>query len=204
MNIPLTYLQYIMDGYHVSHDPAKPFTKEPTTGRSLNILDVPKSAGTAGPAKANRHLAEIPTGRGLSPSRIVAPKPSKPYASRRVREADYSQAPVDELTAQFERAELYDGARVSPALSSAAGSDISSRASSGSPSSLSSLSDRSNSSCRCDRWGITRKGDKVRLDCGGSRCGYPSDDSSSCCSSSEDEAPRRQVRARPPVNVRRR
>src|SRR5690349_10951329 len=32
---------YIVDGYHVSHDPAKEFVTEPTTGRKLNILDVP-------------------------------------------------------------------------------------------------------------------------------------------------------------------
>ena len=192
--------QYIMDGYHVSHDPAKPFTKEPTTGRQLNILDVPKSGATAAPATtaSKRQSAEIPTGRGLSPSRIAHPKPSKPYASRKVREAD-----LDELSSQLERAELHEKLAASPALSSAAGSDVSSR--SGSASSFSDLSDRSSNSCRCNRYGITRKGDKVLLDCGGSRCGY-SDDSSSCCSESEDEAPRaRQVRARAaPVASRRR
>src|SRR6266536_611027 len=32
---------YIIDGYHVSHDPAQSSTTEPTTGRVLNILDVP-------------------------------------------------------------------------------------------------------------------------------------------------------------------
>ena len=32
---------YIIDGYHVSHDPGQSSTTEPTTGRILNILDVP-------------------------------------------------------------------------------------------------------------------------------------------------------------------
>ena len=32
---------YIIDGYHVSHDPAKDHTTEPTTGRKLNIIDIP-------------------------------------------------------------------------------------------------------------------------------------------------------------------
>ena len=180
-----------MDGYHVSHDPAKPFTKEPTTGRQLNILDVPKAAA------AKRQSAEIPTGRGISPSRIACPKPSKPYASRKVREAD-----LDELSSQLERAELHEQLAASPALSSAAGSDVSSRTGS----SFSELSDAS--ACRCNRYGITRKGDKVRLDCGGSRCGADSDDSSCCSESeseSEDEAPRaRQVRRAAPVAARRR
>jgi hypothetical protein len=41
------------------------------------------------------------------------------------------------------------------------------------------------SSCSCERYGITRGGDRVKLDCGGSRCGYS--DEESCCSSSDDE-----------------
>lgn len=183
---------YIMDGYHVSHDPAKPFTKEPTTGRSLNILDVPASGSSSSAAKRQPN-SDVPIGRGLSPSRIVSPKPSKPYASRKVREADYSQAPVmDELVDKFEQASIYSSYSASPP--SSVGSSLSSRSGGSSPSSLSSLSDRSASSCRCNRYGITRKGDKVLLDCGGSRCGY-SDDSSSGCSSeaSDSEEERKPV-----------
>jgi hypothetical protein len=191
---------YIMDGYHVSHDPAKPSTVEPTTGRKLNILDAPKAKAGAAP--------EVPQGRGLSPSRIVHPKPSKPYASRAVREADYSMSPVDDLTGQLEQASLYHYSASPP---SSVGSSLSSRSSGGSsPASLSSLSDSSGSSrCSCERYGITRSGSKVLIDCGGRRCGY-SDDSSSGCSSgdssseidssseSEDEAPRRPVKQAAP------
>lgn len=177
-----------MDGYHVSHDPAQPSTKEPTTGRSLNILDVPKSSSRPDSSPVQRHSyrqsMEIPKGRSLSPSKIVHPMPSKPYASRRVREADYSTSPgLDDLTAQLEQASLYNRlGKVSPA--SSVSSNLSSRSSGGS--SFSSLSDPSSSSgfCRCNRYGVTRKGDRVKLDCGGSRCGY-SDDSSSDCSSSD-------------------
>jgi len=169
---------YIMDGYHVSHDPAKPSTVEPTTKRKLNILDVPKSKAA--------DTVEVPTGRGLSPSRIVHPKPSKPYASRAVREADYSHSPaIDELAGQLEQASLYGAYSASPP--SSVGSSLSSRSSGGSsPASLSSLSDTSSGSrCSCKRYGITRGGKKVLIDCGGSRCGY-SDDSSSGCSSESD------------------
>lgn len=92
---------YIVDGYHVSHDPAKEFTTEPTTGRKLNILDVPGGKSSSGgqaasrhtePASQNtsRHSREVPTGRALSPGKIQHPKPSKPYESRHLREADYS------------------------------------------------------------------------------------------------------------------
>jgi len=183
---------YIMDGYHVSHDPAQPFTKEPTTGRSLNILDVPKAAATAAPVskRANRQSAEIVKGRALSPSRIAHPKPTKAYASRKVREADYSVAPeVDDITAQLEQASLYSFS-ASPA--SSVGSDVS-RSSGGST--FSDVSD----SCTCNRYGITRKGDRVKLDCGGEKCGYGND--SEC--SSDDESDDEPIRARPAA-VRRR
>lgn len=201
-----------MDGYHVSHDPAQPSTKEPTTGRSLNILDVPKQSARPDPGvvKRNPHRQsmEIPKGRSLSPSKIVHPRPSKPYASRRVREADYSTSPgLDDLTAQLQQASLYNRlGKVSPA--SSVGSDLSSRSSGGS--SFSSLSDPSSSSghCRCNRYGVTRKGDRVKLDCGGSRCGY-SDDSGSDCSSSamsesESEEELRYTRPRQRAAIRRR
>ena len=185
-----------MDGYHVSHDPAQASTTEPTTGRSLNILDVPhssRSSVAAPPLSISKRgsvarQSEIPKGRSLSPSKIAHPKPSKPYASRRVREADYSTSPeVDDITAHLEKASLYQPS-YSPA--SSVGSNSSRSSGFSSPSSLSSLSDPASSGsgeCKCNRYGITRRGDRVKLDCGGSRCGY-SDESSSGCSSSEDES----------------
>ena len=199
-----------MDGYHVSHDPAQPCTKEPTTGRSLNILDVPKSAAvevSAAPKRDSvRQSMEIPKGRSLSPSKIVHPRPSKPYESRRVREADYSVSPgpMEHLTAKLEQASLYKLGKVSPA--SSVGSDLSSRNSGGSsPSSLSSFS--SVGSCRC--WGVTRSGSRVKIDCGGSRCSYSdggssSSDCSSSDSSSESEPEVREIRPRPRGQIRRR
>src|SRR5271156_6387979 len=74
---------YIVDGYHVSHDPAKEFVTEPTTGRKLNVLDVPgeSTGATTKPSvsittsnvrystmsvTSSRHSREIPQGRGLS------------------------------------------------------------------------------------------------------------------------------------------
>lgn len=181
-----------MDGYHVSHDPAQPFTKEPTTGRSLNILDIPKSpaapldvASASKRSAPNRQSIDIPKGRALSPSKIISPKPSKPYASRKVREADYSSSPgLEELSAHLEHVSLYGKlGNISPASSLV--SDVSSSGGS-SLSSLSYPSSVSSRSCRCDRYGVTRKGDRVKLDCGGGRCGY-SDSSSDCSSSGADE-----------------
>ena len=177
---------YVLDGYSVSHDPAKPYTKEPTTGRNLNILDVP----TASASTKDLPALSIPSGRAISPSRIACPKPSKPYASRKVREADYSRSPVDaeDITSRLEAASLYSAGSASPSGSVSSGFS-SGRSSSGpdSPASLSSLSDSSSASCRCNRYGITRSGKKVLLDCGGRRCGYSDDSSSACEDSSESE-----------------
>jgi len=186
---------YIIDGYHVSHDPGADFTVEPTTGRKLNILDIPRGAAAAS-RPSQRHPADVPVGRALSPSRIQHPKPSKPYASRQLREADFS-APVtvEELAARFADADLSDDdSELScPSISS-------SRSTNSSPSSVSSVSD-SSSNCSCQRYGITRKGDRVKIDCGGSICG--NEDSDSCCSDSDREYVRPTASRRHGVVVRR-
>ena len=219
---------YIIDGYHVSHDPSQSSTTEPTTGRILNILDVPheeshhKSSSKSHSSKhssdkrSSKHSSrdkhsssssrrasrrdslsltvDIPKGRPLSVSEIQSPKPVTPHATKYILQADYSAPTVEELTSRFsvttiDENYVYDTSSNSPP--SSVGSSLSSRSDSDSPSSASSLSDYStpgsagSPGCRCERYGITRGGDRVKLDCGGSRCGY-SDDSSSCCSS-EDE-----------------
>ncbi|PYI16708.1 GTP-binding protein EsdC [Aspergillus fijiensis CBS 313.89] len=186
---------YIMDGYHVSHDPAVEYTVEPTTGRKLNILDVPggkSSSSSSAPSKSHRRTSaasEVVKGRALSPSKIQHPKPSKPYASRQIRETDFVGGPptMDDLTRRFAGSRLSDEYSLSNSPPSSAGSSLSSRSSgSTSPSSLSSMSDPPTPICRCERYGITRKGDRVKLDCGGSRCGYVTESSEASCSESED------------------
>jgi len=215
---------YIIDGYHVSHDPAQSSTTEPTTGRVLNILDVPneksssKSSKTSSSSKhssdkrsSTKHSSrdkhsstsrresrrdslslsvDIPKGRPLSISQIQSPKPVTPHATKYILEADYGAPTVEELTSRFSTTTIdeygYDLAASPP---SSVGSSLSSRSDSDSPSSASSISDYSSpstGSCTCERYGITRGGDRVKLDCGGSRCGY-SDDSSSCCSSDNED-----------------
>lgn len=211
---------YIVDGYHVSHDPAKEYTTEKTTGRKLNILDVPggkTSSSSDKPSRptvqtrdlpsatSKRHSRDVPQGRALSPSKIMHPKPSKPYASRHLREADYETSPVDELEDRFAATRISD--RHAPSKYPSSPSELSDDSSSSgtafsrsSPSSLSSMSDQS---CRCERYGVTRSGQRVKLDCGGKRCGYSG--SSSECSSSDDEEEEkeRQYRARKEAERRR-
>jgi hypothetical protein len=195
---------YIIDGYHVSHNPSEASTVEPTTGRALNILDVPKASksSSSSSSKSSRHSSssskdksskrsssDIPKGRPLSVSQIKAPKPVNPKATKNILEADYD---YDNLAEHFAAANLdeydedaiYDFQADSPVSSN--GSDLSYRSDSSSPnSSLSGYSTPGSdcSSCTCERYGITRKGERVRIDCRGVRCGY--DDS--CSSSSDDE-----------------
>jgi len=218
---------YIIDGYHVSHDPGQSSTTEPTTGRILNILDVPaekthksasshskssssskdKHSSRSSHSSRDKHTSsssrrasrrdsnltvDIPKGRPLSVSEIKSPKPMTPHATKYFLQADYSAPTVEELTSRFSTTTIdenyvYDMSNSPP---SSVGSSLSSRSDSDSPSSSSSISDYSE--CRCERYGITRGGDRVKLDCGGSRCGY-SDDSSSC-SSSDDEYERQSSR----------
>lgn len=199
---------YIVDGHHVSHDPAKEYTVEKTTGRKLNILDVPggKSGGdgktrpvvqTSSLGSSNRHSRDIPQGRAISPSKIIHPKPSKPYESRHLREADYDRSPIDDMEERFAATRLSDRDRHGKYSSSPSDlSDDSSSSgpmfSSSSPSSMSSSSDRS---CRCERYGVTRSGQRVKLDCGGKRCGYGSESSEECSSESSDSEDERRYRA---------
>jgi hypothetical protein len=220
---------YIIDGYHVSHDPGQSSTTEPTTGRILNILDVPqdRSSGKSSKTSSSRHsekdkrssttskhssrdkysssssrrdsrreshslMVDIPKGRPLSVSQIQSPKPQSPHATKYILETDYGAPTVEELTSRFSSAGIDDyGYDLAGSPPSSVGSSLSSRSDSSSPSSASSLSDysspRSSScGCTCERYGITRGGDRVKLDCGGSRCGY-GDDSSCCSSGSEEE-----------------
>jgi hypothetical protein len=197
---------YIMDGYHCTHDPAKQSVLEPTTQRKLNILDVPagssKTSSRDNAKRSSRRMSkDIPHGRGVSPSKIKSPKPYNPAQTKNIVAQGYNQATVDELTARFGYANINEEDSDSD---SDADSDVpsltSSRSSnSSSPSSASDVS----SCCTCERYGITRSGNRVKLDCGGARCGYAySDASSSCASDSEEEYKKTKATRRHGVVIR--
>ena len=193
---------YIIDGYHVSHDPARESVTEPTTGRKLNTLDIPKAnkADDAPSSKASRHSRRIssstvPKGRALSPSQIQSPKPTKPHETRSIAQEKFMHPTVEMLAAKFAAQQISESEESSSEeedSDSDASSEVpslSSRSSnSSSPSSVSSTS----SCCTCERYGITRGGSRVKLDCGGSRCGYS--DGSECSSESDDDHRERTTR----------
>ncbi|KAG7413854.1 hypothetical protein DER46DRAFT_341567 [Fusarium sp. MPI-SDFR-AT-0072] len=232
---------YIIDGYHVAHNPSVTSTIEPTTGRELNVLDVPtdshkssshrssssksssKSSSSKSSSKSSSHKSsssskssshsskdkesrssrssrhssklsvDIPKGRPLSISQIQAPKPMSPHATKHILDASYyDNEELEELADRFGSANIEDEfiTDFSTSPISSSGSSLSYRSDSSSPnSSLSGYSTPGSdvSSCTCERYGITRKGERVKLDCGGSRCGYDDDSDSICSSGSEDE-----------------
>jgi hypothetical protein len=144
---------------------------------------------------------DIPKGRPLSVSKIQSPKPVAPHATKYILEADYSAPSVEELTRRFGSTSVNDYGydydyELPSSPASSVGSTISSSSGMSSPSSASSISDYSSpagSDCTCERYGITRRGDRIKLDCGGSRCGYSEDDSS-CCSDEDAEYQARSSR----------
>ncbi|KAL7912584.1 hypothetical protein GGI35DRAFT_440647 [Trichoderma velutinum] len=195
---------YIIDGYHIAHNPSVESTTEPTTGRELNILDVSEDGSksshksssksssrhsSSSKDKSSRHRAsltvDVPKGRPLSVSQIKAPIPMSPHATKHILQSDYED--LEELTARLGiEDDVITDFSTSPVSSN--GSSLSYRSDSSSPSSsLSGYSTPSSdcSSCTCERYGITRKGERVKIDCGGSRCGYQ--DSSDCASDVSDE-----------------
>jgi hypothetical protein len=201
---------YIVDSYHITHNPSVASTTEPTTGRELNILDVAndgssKSRSSKSSSKhssshrehrSSRHRSslsvDIPKGRPLSTSQIKAPKPMSPHATRHILDAEYcDDETIEELTARFGStgiADYYNGSESSLSYRS----DNSSPSSSSSSVSGYSTPSSDYSSCSCERYGITRKGERVKIDCGGARCGY--DDDSDCSSDGEYEASRSSSR----------
>jgi len=192
---------YIVDGYHVSHDPAREFTVEPTTGRKLNILDIPgktpaapaaRTSAASSKRQSRRISSEIPKGRALSPSKIQAPTPVKPGQVRNIVAGNYEPATIEALTSRFSLATMEDSEDDSD-YDSDDSSDVPSLTSRSSNSSSPSSVSSSSSCCTCERYGITRAGDRVKLDCGGARCSF-SDDSDECSSEDEEAYETRQTR----------
>lgn len=180
--------------------------------------DYRSSTASRRPRHDEYHYDTMAHGRSLSPSNIQSPYPQKPYATRDIVANNYARSnrsayvPVDALTQRLAAVSVSSRAGRSPDRSD--GSDIdsdvpslgsySSRSGGSSPGAVfssggSSPSSRSSDSgggryCTCERYGITRRGDRVKLDCRGARCGSNfSSDGSPCSSDSEDDpAPRRK------------
>lgn len=197
---------YIIDGYHVSHDPARESVTEPTTGRKLNVLDIPTAKKPEGTKESSRDSSkrhsrrfstQVPKGRSLPSSEIKSPIPMKPHETQHVRQEKFGNAAVEALSARLAATSMDDSDDSESDSDSDVPSLTSSRSSNNSsPSSVSSTS----SCCTCERYGITRVGNRVKLDCGGSRCGYSDD--SECSSDSEAEAYKVHATRRQAVHVR--
>jgi hypothetical protein len=131
----------------------------------------------------------VPKGRPLDKSQIQSPKPTKPQETRSIRTEQFVHPTLEQLTKKFAQQQIQSDDESSEEESdSDAESDVpslSSRSSRSSASSTPSSVSSTSSCCTCERYGITRAGARVKLDCGGSRCGYS--DGSECSSESEDD-----------------
>lgn len=228
---------YVLDGYHAVHDPAREFVTERTTGRQLNILNVPSKSSlsqesydsapsstySSSSSRSGHNTASLPRGRPLSPSAIVHPRPSKPHEFQHLTVPSQSRdlaieslsrrlavAPIDSSDeSEFASDSDFPSDRPSSDTSSNdsdSESDLHTPNSSRgiSPPTLMNMSSGSESgrssasSCRCQTFGITRSGQRIRLDCGGKKCGYI-DDSSLCSGgSSSDDGREYKVELRKP------
>ncbi|GAB7356065.1 hypothetical protein MBLNU459_g6682t1 [Dothideomycetes sp. NU459] len=193
---------YVIDGHHVSHDPARESIVEPTSGRKLNIIDIPPAKGQAKPVSTSKissshkrySSVDVPKGRSLSPSQIKSPKPTKPHETRAIAHEKFNPRAVEQLTHRLQNQQLEESDEDSSSEEDSDGSsDVPSLTSRSSNTSTPSSVSSTGSCCTCERYGITRAGNRVKLDCGGSRCGY-SDASSECSSESENDHRRRTTR----------
>lgn len=218
---------YIIDGYKITYDPYKENVVEKTTGRNLNILNVPaaepkrpaplnlksesrvRTAQAPMPKTPATAKLQIAIGTCLTPTKIQHPRPQKPYASQSLREADYETSPIEDLGDRFSSVHLNDNRNYlsSPSdLSDLSDGTVFSSASDNASSCTSSGSEEE-ASCRCNRYGVTRDGRRVMLDCGGKRCGYAESDSSSSCddsSCSEEESTQAQQELQRAAELRKR
>ena len=113
------WFYYMMDGHKVSHDPTKEAVVEPTTGRTLNILDVPKgksssssgrhhSSSSSKRSSTRRHSREVPRGRGVPDGAIACPKPQRPGATQHLIDQGYNPSNMDQLSWHLANASLQE------------------------------------------------------------------------------------------------
>lgn len=140
---------------------------------------------------------DIPKGRPLSISKIKSPRPITPHAAKFILEADYGSSSIQEITSRFSASTIdnyqLNHSKSPSSMSSSSGSSFSDQFDSDSPistSSNSSFGDYNSSSpgsyCKCEHYGVTRRGERVKLDCSNDKCGYLHDFNSS--RSCKDEA----------------
>jgi hypothetical protein len=115
---------YVIDGYHVSHDPAKPSVVEPKTGRTLNTLNLlPSKSSSHSNSSAKSHdsskkvsssskkssssssrKSTVAQGRPVSRTDIRAPVPVKPTKS--ALSTEHGSAMVEHLVKQLDNTTL--------------------------------------------------------------------------------------------------
>lgn len=190
-------IQFLVDNYKYDIDPDVDFITERTSKRKMNILDIPIKHSH----RQHFDRDGIATGRPLSPERIVAPRPSKPVqayshftTSNKSREIAIETLSRRLAYAKMDSSDESEFASDSDVPSDRPSSHTSSsddepdrersRFSSNSSDSESSRglspitptdddSDRGSPPvCYCHKYGITRSGQKLKIDCNGKDCHF--------------------------------
>lgn len=208
---------YIIDGSHVSHDPAREAMVEPTTGRTLNILNIPAGRGGGRGHSSSKKSHHGAKGRSLSPSQIAHPYPNRPYETQMFRGDKFNSREMEALSRRYAAPRLTDSDTSDSDNSRRYSSGYNSRSSyNSSPSSVSSMGSpitpvgsspifgqagygaygqgsplglgiTNSGMCTCERYALMRDGRRFRVDCGGKVCGNSGSECSSDYSDSSSD-----------------
>jgi hypothetical protein len=168
-----------MPGAEEPNKPPASSSSHKSSSSSSSSSKKHSSSSSSRASKAVSLTVEIPRGRPLSVSEIKSPKPMSPNQTKTI--LTFPDGEMDDLAALLARSDLSEEdeyrhyvahehalpAPISP-VSDDEVSTFSSSSSSGYSTPGSELSD----SCSCERFGLTRSGQRVRIDCGGAVCGY--------------------------------
>jgi hypothetical protein len=169
-----------------SHSSSKSSSKHSSSSSKSSSSKSSSSKHSSSKSKSSRDLElEIPRGRPVSMSKIKCPSPISPSATKNILTYD-AELQVDDLAVRLSEADFYNEGNLTDIDDESLSSSSSSDGRSYSPGSYSGYSTPASdvSICSCERYGITRSGQRVRLDCRGTVCGY---DSQSCSDSESDE-----------------
>ncbi|CAI7675777.1 unnamed protein product [Penicillium manginii] len=183
---PLSVLQpghrygyyYIMDGYQISHD-------EAPINRKLEFFDIPSDLLKPDPYNLSQRSGKFAIPPCVSSTEIKHPQPSKPFDPNLIYKDDFAPN-TNRLSCGTAGSSLSDGGASSYSENShrSSGTSNYSDSSNSTLPPLQSPTQHNLRQCHCDRYGITRTGDRVKLNCGGSRCEYLAVADDSDCSES--------------------
>lgn len=155
--------------------------------RHLDLFNIPRDPPTPDPYNPPHCSMTYTIPPCVSSTEIKHPRPSKPCNPNLVYEADFVPDTA-RLSSGDAGSSFSDGGGSNYSENSHRSSSKSqySDSSNSKLPSLQSATQHNPQKCHCERYGIIRAGDRVKLDCGGIRCDYVAEIGDSDCSESAD------------------